>query len=192
MTDSIATSSLHHVSFPLARTCSTMAPKRRVTFDPKLNVFLVDHSSCRSSSSSDDSRSSKCKRMWYTRKELKRMRWELRCSLKNVSLSGTDWDGEAFPWRGLEHIQAGTMGSTVENRQILIQSVISLQKLHKKMGLRDDRGLSVFASAYNQQAARRAHDIAKQDSDEARQIYNEVEETTTDSDSSGESLLEST
>ena len=41
------------------------------------------------------------------------------------------------------------------------------------MGLQDDIGLTLFTRAYTKEATQRAQDIAKQDSDEALQIYNE-------------------
>ena len=129
---------------------------------------------------------SEWKSLWYSAKELKRMRLDLRCSLKNLALSenasppsfddgddGEHHNYESFHWRGLEHIQKGTMSSSLESRQCLVQGVLSLQKLHKVMGLQDDIGLTLFTRAYTKEATQRAQDIAKQDSDEALQIYNE-------------------
>jgi hypothetical protein len=54
-----------------------------------------------------------------------------------------------------------------------VKGVLNLQKMHKQLGLQDERTLNLFASAYNKEAVKRAQDAAKQDSVVARQIYSE-------------------
>lgn len=129
--------------------------------------------------------------VWYSSKELKQIRLDLRCSLKNLPSPETsstpilvsddddeeeENDGETFEsfhWRGLEHIKNRTMMSSLESRQDLVRSVLALQKLHKRMGLKNDVGLTLFTRAYTKEATEEAAVRAQQDFDEARQIYNE-------------------
>ena len=154
-----------------------MARKRSVRFDPTCNVFVPINKGL-----TTDRHKVETKALWYSKKELKRIRLGIRCSLKNLAISGptassfTKEGGDAsFQWRGLEQIQKGTMGSTTESRQILVQGVLSLQKLHKLMGIhRDDRALELFARGYNREATLRAQDAAKQDYADALQIYREA------------------
>ena len=127
--------------------------------------------------------------VWYSSKELKQIRQDLRYSLKSLSSPGTsspklvsddddDEDSsreafESFHWRGLEHIKNKTMTASLESRQDLVRSVLALQKFHKRMGLKDDAGLTLFARAYSKEATDEAAVRAQQDFDEALQIYNE-------------------
>ena len=130
--------------------------------------------------------------MWYSSQELKQIRLDIRCSLKNLSLTGnpspnlveeeSDEDNddrretyESFHWRGLEHIKNRTMMSSLESRQELIRNVLALQKLHKTIGLKNDVGLPLFTIAFTKEATEEAALRAQQDFEEALRIYSEGE-----------------
>lgn len=158
-----------------------MTQKRCVRFNQKKNAFLLPVKRITKSESLA---------VWYSSQELRQIRLDLRCSLKNLSSSGnsspnlvldeeSDEDNdsretyESFHWRGLEHIKNRTISSSVESRQELVRSVLALQKLHKAMGLKDDVGLTLFTRAFTKEATEEAALRAQQDFDEALRIYNE-------------------
>jgi hypothetical protein len=158
-----------------SRHCETMAIRRRVTFDQKSCIVVyVERPSCKHET----------KALWYSKMELKRIRIGIRYALKNlkaskadganrtiVSGSDNDSDDESFQWRGLELVKRGR--AAFESKRMLVRGVLNLQKMHKQLGLRDDRTLNLFASAYNKEAVKRAQDAAKQDFVVARQIHDE-------------------
>ena len=96
------------------------------------------------------------------------MRREIKRQIKN---------GERLQWRGLERVKTGTICALLEHQQALVQGVLALQNLHRKLGLQDDKAFALFASAYNKEAAMRAASVAKQDFVEALQVYREIENT---------------
>ena len=81
---------------------------------------------------------------------------------------------ERFQWRGLERVKTKSICALLENQRALVRGVLALQKLHKKLGLQDDRAFALFVRAYNQEATKRAATIAKQDFVEALEVYREA------------------
>ena len=110
------------------------------------------------------------KSSWYSKKELKKIRREVK---RQIAIS----KGENFQWRGLERVKTGSICVLLENQQALVQGVLALQKLHRQLGLQDDKAFALFARAYNKEAAMRAASIAKQDFAEALQVYRETQDT---------------
>lgn len=132
--------------------------KRSVRFNQTPDIIIQKH------------REYKKRELWYCRKELKRIRSEIRCARKNLSVAASSAE-DTFDWRGLEHVQKGTVCTMIQSRQSLVQGVMNVQKLHKLLGLHNDDGLRVFASAYNKTALERARSLAMTDQDIATKIY---------------------
>jgi len=167
----------------------TMTRKCSVRFDKKTNAFALPVDSNKFLSKSEQ------KSLWYSSKELKRMRLDLKRSLKSLaqseshstmqptasiisddddsSDSTTSTSFEVFHWQGLHHLQHNTVGEVQQSRDSLVKGVLALQKLHKTMGLQDDIGLTLFTRAFTKDAAQQAQKIAKQASEEAALVYNE-------------------
>jgi len=115
------------------------------------------------------------------------MRLDLKVSLREFSISppssddetedeegGANTDREVFHWRGLEHIKRGTSLENAKDRHYLVRGVLSLQELHKTLGLdHNDKGVPFFTRAFTKEARLRAREIAIQDFNEALKIYNE-------------------
>lgn len=117
------------------------------------------------------------KSLWYTKKELKRIRRDIKREIKGLSLPGcSESEEEEFQWRGLERLQTGTMCLVLENQQALVQGVLNLQELHRKLGLRNgNKAFTMFVCAYNKDAMQRATRVAKQDFAEALEIYRDIQ-----------------
>jgi hypothetical protein len=98
------------------------------------------------------------KSLWYTRKELKRIRSGIKRDIKSLSLSGNSESSEDvdFQWRGLERVRTGTMCMMLESQQALVRGVLSMQQLHRKLGLRDDKSFTLFVCGFNKEATQRA------------------------------------
>ncbi|CAB9523662.1 expressed unknown protein [Seminavis robusta] len=141
---------------------SSIPKRRRVTF--KSSVHVV-HKPCSKK---------EAKTLWYSKKELKKIRLGIRCSLKNLELAIDDTSKEQFQWRGLELVKRGC--SALESQRILIKGVLSLQKMHKQLGLRDEKTINLFATAFNREAVLQAQETAKEDFVEATQIHKEGEQ----------------
>lgn len=108
-----------------------MTRKRAVRFDQADRVCVV-----RTPSKKER------KEMYWSKKELKRIRIDLKCTLKSLAISGEGAKAH-FHWRGLEHIRRGTMCVATNNHQAFVRSVLSMQKYHRQLGLQDDKAFTL-------------------------------------------------
>lgn len=98
--------------------------------------------------------------VWYSQKEMKNIRKDLKTSIKKGEIS-----------RGLEPYE-GDMGIETKMKRLNhIRSILDLQREQQVKGVNDEKGLHMLSRALSSDDIRQAQKLASMDSTEAFSVY---------------------